>query len=88
MAVIGVTNWFRLTVIHNEKLVLGMYPLNFVEEAARKTRLDIFLTRKRIGSPWRSLNYFSGSSRGTTSPFNTLNPVLLRGGGEMTMHYS
>jgi len=86
MAVIEVTDWFSPTATNDEKLVFGMYPLGFVEEAARKAGPDFFLAQERIGSPRYSLSYFFGSARGSMLPFNVLDPTLLKWRGEMAMH--
>lgn len=76
MSVLDVQAWFERDGDDEQQrnLVLGMYPLSFVQEAATKLGPDFVLGRKQIGSPVHSLDYFLGRTRGSILPFESLDP--------------
>jgi len=87
MSVLGVTDWFSSTSDQHEgDLVLGMYPLAFIREAIQKIGPDFFLARKMIGSPWLSINYLFGPTRGSMLPFDMLDRKRLRGKKDVSMY--
>lgn len=87
MSVLNILEWFDPEAEEpEENLVLGMYPLSFVKETARKLGPDFLLGRKYIGSPIHSLNYFLGRTRGSILPFESLDPGRNRGRRGVTMY--
>lgn len=87
MAAVGIVNWYNLDASDDkeDQLVLAMYPLDFVIEAARKVGPQFATVVKRIGSPIHSLNYFLGSCRGFMLPFAATDPAS-KGGARDVKH--
>lgn len=87
MSVLGVTEWFTEPASRDD-LVLGMYPVSFVNEAIRKIGPEFFLSKKPTGRPFTFLSYFLGSMRGSLLPFEPLDHTSLRGRRPLKMsHY-
>ena len=82
MSILGITNWFKEVSDPSERerdMVLGMYPLSFVNEAVKVIGPEFFLAQKGITSTYTSLDYFFGSARGSILPFSNLDPTRNRG---------
>lgn len=82
MSVLDVRVWFLDPTAHHQ-LVLGMYPLKFVNEARQKIGPDFYLAKKRNVS---FTAYHFGHARGSMLPFAPLDPQALRGQDNVTMY--
>lgn len=74
MSAVNVVEWFNPKTDQEENLVLGIYPLSFVKEAARKFGPEFAMARKPIGSPDSSSGskFFRQLQRGSLLPFEKL----------------
>ena len=84
MSVLGTTDWYQNSQTSaadpaEKDLVIGMYPLAFVQEVMCKAGPDFFLAQKRVGDPQAAYSYFDGSAHGSMLPFETLDPQRLCG---------
>ncbi|KIW92980.1 uncharacterized protein Z519_06829 [Cladophialophora bantiana CBS 173.52] len=53
MSSLGITEWFKVKPsVENNDLVLHMYPLEFLREAALKIGADFWLASNELPSPW------------------------------------
>ena len=69
MSSLGITDWFNgKPRVENNDLVLDMYPLEFLREAASKIGPDFYLASNQSPSPWAILNPFTRIA-GTMLPF-------------------
>lgn len=85
MAAVGILDWYKLDPSDDreDQLVLGMYPLDFVIEAATKMGPQFAMAIKNIASPARSLKYYFRPCRGSMLPFAAMNPARKRGGRDV-----
>ncbi|KAK8051734.1 hypothetical protein PG993_003119 [Apiospora rasikravindrae] len=87
MSATGVLDWWdNPDVDKDSHLVLGMYPLAFVREAAKKFGPGFVLARKEIGAPRHSLRYLLGRERGSMMPFEKRDQARARGKRDVDMY--
>ncbi|OQE83474.1 hypothetical protein PENNAL_c0032G05070 [Penicillium nalgiovense] len=80
MSAVNVMDWFESDNQPEHDLVMGIYPVRFVEEAARKFGPEFALAKRLdIASPKTSQGYFSGEERGSLLPFTKKrsSPILI-----------
>lgn len=69
MSSLGITDWFNSKPqVEDNDLVLDMYPLEFLREAASKIGPDFYLASNESPSPWAMFNPFTRLA-GTMLPF-------------------
>ena len=90
LAVVDVRDWLNPEAdgqdpseLAETDLVLGVYPLPFVREAARKFGPDFIMARKVDGVE----GYLDGSVRGSMLPFAAIDPATRRGVGDIRMYH-
>ncbi|KAH6971227.1 hypothetical protein BKA56DRAFT_678340 [Ilyonectria sp. MPI-CAGE-AT-0026] len=90
MSVVDIRDWFQPDASRSQSdetdLVLGVYPLAFVREAARKLGPEFVMARKLDGSPTHSNGYVRGPLRGSMLPFDSIHPVTKRVTRDIKMH--
>ena len=86
MSSLGVTDWFQMVNFNcsDDDPVLGMYPLRFVTEAARKTGAQFCLTTD-VGPHWQDIPIIlEQEPNGTMLPFRRFDPADTAMSGTMT----
>ncbi|KAK8042409.1 hypothetical protein PG994_012892 [Apiospora phragmitis] len=87
MSATGVLDWWDDPDVDKEaQLVLYMYPLALVKEAAQKFGPGFVLAHKKIGAPRHSLRYFFGGERGSMMPFEKRDQTKARGKRDVDMY--
>lgn len=72
MSSLGITEWFKIKPnVEDSDLVLHMYPLEFLREAALKIGADFWLTSNESPSPWKLFDPFSRLA-GTMLPLDNV----------------